>query len=190
MQIQTKNSRVRKRRLIIIASICSILLVVGVYLWLSLASPFFGQSEQQKTTDKTTVNYEDATRDQIDAGNAIKQEFVDKKYGTSDTKSDDAQVDTAINFSSISQTSSTLSVRVIISTTVVSGGSCTLTLKKNTATIVKDAAVQSMGSYAVCQGFDVPLAELPSKGEWNITVTYSGSSGKAIAAVRQVVINE
>lgn len=65
---------------------------------------------------------------------------------------------------------------------VLSTGTCTLTLKNNSVTIEKTASVTTYASSSTCQGFSVPVSELPS-GTWSISLqVISGDKSGTVTA--------
>lgn len=124
------------------------------------------------------VNYDNATEEQQQAGN--------------DTKEDAVNTDNTPSASNIAITAANQQGEILIVRTTITGldddGTCTLVLS-NTGSddITIIAGTQTLGSYSVCKGFDVPVATI-SKGTWKLKITYSGQ-GKNSVAVRDVLIN-
>lgn len=68
-------------------------------------------------------------------------------------------------------------IRVVATFTMPSSGTCELLLEKQGyATIVKQAKVVVAPSYYTCNGFRVPITELPSKGEWQAKIIHKQDS--------------
>lgn len=70
-----------------------------------------------------------------------------------------------------------LSIRLTINQ-YLSSGTCNLTMTSGGTTVTRSADIDASASTSTCQGFDIPLSDLPS-GAWQITVriTADGKSG-------------
>lgn len=51
----------------------------------------------------------------------------------------------------------------------LTSGTCELTMKSGNNTVTKTAEVINSASTSTCQGFDIPLSELPS-GDWSVKI--------------------
>lgn len=71
-----------------------------------------------------------------------------------------------ISYSAVNQDH--LSIRLTINQFLTSG-TCNLTMTSGSSTVTKSAEVIGNASTATCQGFDIPLSELPSDN-WNISI--------------------
>lgn len=178
MQLQKQKSR-KKPLIITLLIVLCVAVTAGVWYFLHARSQ---QSESYTTKP--------ATQQEKDAGAQTKQDSINNsnQSGTSDTstnsdKQSGASTDTGssasapttnITVSASAQNGSTYQIRFLISS-VVTGGNCQLTLTKGSATVTKQAAVQSLAQSSTCQGFDIPTSEL-STGTWNVAMQLSGSS--------------
>ncbi len=186
--MRIKKQRKVNTKLVIISSLAAALVLgAGVFAWFSPSVPFFGVTHGEDKPENT-VDYNKPTSDQKETGDIIKEEFVKNNYEDSDEKEESSsQSAVNISFSSVSQLPDKLSVRTILETTKT-GGSCQLELTRGESRVLKTAAVQSMGSYSTCQGFDVPLNELNS-GDWQMVLMYTDANGLNSTAKRQVTVN-
>lgn len=77
---------------------------------------------------------------------------------------------------SIDQNSTSVMVRAMVNN--VTSGTCTLKLQKSGQTdITQTAPLAQVTSYYACQGFNVPKSQIPSKGQWTVTVLFSNDQG-------------
>lgn len=68
-----------------------------------------------------------------------------------------------------------------------STGTCTLRLSKSGEnTIEENTQIVPTPNYYACNGFTVPISELPSSGTWDVTVIHKLDGSKNSSEVRQV----
>jgi len=184
----------------IAASIVAVLIVGGVASALFVpGSPFALNHVRVADNPENTIDYGKPTPGQQAAGDQSKQEFNNKVYGnssggsgtTGDTgagSGGSSQGSAAsVTISSANQNNGTLQVRTIISE-VTTTGNCKLSLEQaGQKTITQSAGTQALGSYSVCQGFDVSTAGM-AKGQWKISITYTDQAGKTSSATQTVEI--
>jgi hypothetical protein len=178
--MKLKQTKSKKTFLIIIALLTVAILSFSYYVF-ALNGNVFGWKMRPDTTSDTTINLKPATDEEKQAGSDVKQQTADP--GKPDASSDPTGTDTGSNlpvtFTAVNQNGTKLQVRVEIQA-LVSNGTCTLTLTKNSATVTKTAMTQATASVSTCQGFDIPTSEL-SPGTWALTmnVTADGKTGQA-----------
>lgn len=175
MQLQTRKSH---KKPFAIALSLLIVCVAVASMW------YYLHTKNQQSESYTT---KPATQEEKDAGSQSKQTTIDsgtKQQNSSDTSSNsDKQTDSqstttsptaGVTISASAQNGSIYQLRFLIDT-VVSRGTCQLTLTKGSATVTKQAALQSLAQSSTCQGFDISTSEL-SAGTWNVSMQLSGSS--------------
>lgn len=153
-------------------AIASIIVIVG----LLLAGGLYGyklfqtnknqvQSQNDSNEKKVKTDLNQPTNEQVKAGEQVKEKSL------TDTSKDDTSIDPSfiVTAKNINTASSLLQIRTLLSE-VVSQGTCTLTLTKDSSTISRSVAIQAGPADSTCQGFDIPLSEL-SNGTWNISIT-------------------
>ena len=163
----TKNNSNTKKYLII-AGIA--LLVIGtgtaVYAFNSSTTNTSDKSNEEKPPVENQQNYEKPTDEQIETGNNAKEDFIDRTEGEGSTS------DVRVSITSIQQEQGVLSVRSLVETAQAQG-ECKLVVERSgQQSIEQTAELQSMGSYSVCKGFDVPTGGMV-KGEWKVTISYT-----------------
>lgn len=176
MQIQ-KNTTNRKRVIIIASAVAILVLAVGGYF----AYAYFTSTDTSKDSG---VNYDEATKDQKDAGNATKEKSIkpadDSKpnSGSDQAESPVPQADgkgkVNATMTSANQNGSIVQIRFNLGA-VTGTGTCQLTLKKGSATVTKTAEVQALAGSSTCKGFDIPVDEL-SLGTWQIALHFENDS--------------
>ena len=180
MQLQKQKSR---KKPLIITSLIVLCVAVAAGAW------YVVHTRSQQSESYTT---KPATQEEKDAGSQTKQDSInnssqqgasdsdtstnsDKQSGTStDTGTSTTTPTAAITISASTQNGNTYQLRFLINS-VVTGGTCQLTLSRGGATVDKQAAIQSLAQSSTCQGFDIPTSEL-SAGIWNVSMQLSGSS--------------
>lgn len=172
MRINKHKQLLSKHKIIIAIVITVLFLGVGAATWaLTGGVDDFGESYEDAFKPENTVNLEDATDEQKTAGNKAKEDFINRQDDKNPEETPVPSANVSVTITSVSQRDGDLQVRTIIDTTT-SGGSCKFTMSREGNTpVVIDAGIQIMGSYAVCQGFDVRLAGF-EKGEWNMRLEY------------------
>jgi len=181
MKIQSK--KISKKPFVIAAAIVSLLAVATLTYVYALNGNLFGwNNNNTSSNDQTATNLDKPTKEQIKAGNDIKNQNANKNNSNSDTPptpvsqsgSNKENVEIIITAKNQDQGSGVLQVRAQISA-VVSTGQCTLTMSKAGQTVTKTAGIQGLASTSTCKGFDIPVSEL-SPGLWQSTLTYENDA--------------
>jgi len=183
--LRNKNSK----KLFVIITVAALVLSGGVAAALFIPASPFSLNKNTGDQPENTVNYDDATDEQKEAGDKIKEEFInehqDEEAVDPGNTPNVATVGVVITIpEQQSKQSMVLQVRTIIET-VDNSGVCTLTLSHlGQSSVVKTAQTQSQGAYSVCKGFDVDVSTL-EKGTWMATIDYVGQdrTGTATKAV-------
>lgn len=161
---------------------------VGVVVILGLLTGGFLYFHRTKTSVNpsaiNSVDYNKPTGDQTANGNNIKQSSATtgKAGDTSDTppaptpqKNSDKSI-VQISLSSSIQNGQVYQVRTVIDS-VVSDGTCDLSLTNGTSTLNYTANVQPQASISTCQGFDIPINSTSlTPGAWNLKLTYNSNT--------------
>lgn len=141
-------------------------------------------SSSSSPRDVNTVNYDGPTEEEAKAGDEQKA-----KEETDEAK-DYSSVDDNVNFqlSDASQYGDTFEVRAFV-VNVYEEGTCVATFTKagqssvaTTSQAFKDATTTQCGAN------DTPISKFPVKGEWNLTVTFTSSTGKVGKVSQKVSI--
>lgn len=172
MQIQ-KSKASRKKVLIIISIVVLLLLSAGSYF----AYRHFYSTDKK---DTPSVNYEEATTEQKNAGNKTKDGSVNsgnesKPNSGSDQAEapipqDNGKRKISATMTTANQNGSLMQIRFDLGG-VTSSGTCTLSLKKGSKSVTKSAGVQALAGSTTCKGFDIPMNEL-SAGTWQVTLHF------------------
>lgn len=81
-------------------------------------------------------------------------------------------------------------VRVRAFVTGVSEGTCTVIFSKNgQAGVTQSTPVALYTSYYACQGFDIPRANFPAAGEWQVRVAFDSPKAEGSSETRSITIN-
>jgi len=169
---------------------------------LLVASPFvyvygfngnlFGWQKSNTTNEQTpTINYDEPTQEQIDAGNDAKADS-DATFDSGKGESDDSTTtplpsgkyaaEVTIIDPGSTNADGDLSIRASVDT-IDSEGKCTLNiLTKSGAVVVNQTAdTQAQSSYSSCLGFTVNKSDVPS-GTYTVKVTYSSNTHEGSAS--------
>jgi len=169
MKIKNNNSRSTKK--IVAITIAAVLVVALGYIGFAYAykvTPFNDPVQEEKTAPIDGVDYNTVTDEQQQAGDAAKEEFINN---TDDNQEPSNNVTVTIT----SYNQPTLRVTV---DAIDESGTCTLVLSKSgRSDVTQKVGTQVIGSYSVCEGFDIPVADLGT-GDWQATITYEGSAGR------------
>lgn len=133
----------------------------------------------KNSTDNTTSRTDPTqkSKDPIDKPKSESKEIPKAGKETSSTNEADQRAEqesssstetTAIRIIDNYQTDSELGIRLDIGR--LKSGSCSISINRGSKTVTKDAKIALVTSYYACQGFSVPLNELPA-GKWTVTAT-------------------
>lgn len=179
------NIKKHKQKKWIIIAIISALLIGG-----SIAGVLYLTNRDRPAVDDSSnepdytrkVDLEAATDDQQKAGSDIKKDSLEKDQA--ENQGDSTQ-DIPVSITAANQNGGTLQIRSLIES-IISDGTCTLTLSREGKKISKTSNIQSMSSSSTCQGFDIPVSDL-STGTWNISLDIA-TEGKSGVVTRTVDI--
>ncbi|MBA3679279.1 hypothetical protein H0W80_03790 [Candidatus Saccharibacteria bacterium] len=141
-------------RYVFIAVIIGILLLIGAFF------VFKRYSIPQKNTSNSEEN-----KKILPDGTSI--ENKDSQAKTMTTNQNPVGNPITMTISQISQNPSQVIVRVLVDE--VNSGNCSLSLKKDSVTVLKNAAMVAGPSYNYCDGFIISKSEL-QKGEWKLSL--------------------
>lgn len=173
-----KNKHFNRRFIIITIStiVITTLVAGGVYAYRLQTQPST-QTTSPPSSDSSNINYDKPTDEQQQAGNDAKENAVNN---------DDTPTTSDITITSTNQTDGVLRIRTQIGA-VDDNGTCTLLMTMaDAADITMTVGTQTLGSYSVCKGFDIPTTDI-KKGVWQATVTYS-SGNKTSSATQQIQV--
>ncbi|HSX27965.1 MAG TPA: hypothetical protein VLF60_00770 [Candidatus Saccharimonadales bacterium] len=93
----------------------------------------------------------------------------------------------AVTLTQISQSGDQLIIKTLVNG--ATSGTCQLTLSKEGQTVTRSATIGvQTATAATCQGFTIPLSDLPSEGQWKISVTATSNdiTSPAAEVTRQI----
>lgn len=142
----------------------------------------------KKSYNNSSINYDKPTDEQKQAGNDAKRETVERDAQQQEHKPSASQTDQTpvptpqqsgkskveVSITAANQNGSIFQVRSVLFT-LANSGTCTLTLTKGTATVIKTAKVQAQATSSACLGFDIPTSEL-SPGVWHLTINFENET--------------
>ncbi|MBP9738452.1 hypothetical protein KBD20_02060 [Candidatus Saccharibacteria bacterium] len=174
MKIQKR--KMSRKKILITTIAVLILFGIGGYL----AYVYFSSTNNSSTS----INYDEATSEQKNAGNQTKDSSVDandksKPISGSDQPAapvpqENGKGKISATMTAANQNGSLVQIRFDIGG-VTSTGTCTLTLKNGSKSVTKSTGVQALAGSTTCKGFDVPVSEL-SPGVWQTTLHFENDS--------------
>lgn len=179
MKINTKKSH----KPLIIALVASVVIVIGALAFFLLTQA--KKSESTHTRGVNVVDYGAPTKDQIAAGNSVKNSTDPNNVGSDRPLPPTPQtngksiVEVTIVSPGDQRNTNTVQIRASIGL-ITSSGTCSLVLTQGSTVIKKQASVQPLPSSSTCKGFDIPVSDL-SSGQWDVSLTYENDTvtGKA-----------
>lgn len=156
----------------IVAGIAAAILVVGGLSYLALDGQFdelFGSKERQTGSKQ---NEPAVAADNI--ANSAKDKIAAQSGDTPKEKSQLIQTTDYSSSLGVSITQATQRDAQVVIRALIEGsnsGTCTVTFTKDGETVTKTAPYAAQASYVICQGFNIPVSEFPSAGEWQMTVS-------------------
>ncbi|HYG84385.1 MAG TPA: hypothetical protein VD907_05940 [Verrucomicrobiae bacterium] len=178
-----KKPKSHKKTIILLALLIVLAGAGTAYAAMQKIGPF--SSPSSTATESTEpaqndINTSPPTDDQIDAG---EQTATDKEpQKPSPTPPDNSEPGTSkrqaqVTIDSVNQTGTTLRIRASINT-IDADSKCTATLTRvSTTAFTETVDTQTMPSYSMCKGFNIPVANL-EKGAWKLTISYESKNFK------------
>lgn len=142
MKIVNKNKQT-KTLIIIVVVVAALALGYISYAYIFHSWPFLVAKQPVTTVDK--IDYTPPTNQQKDNGNVIKDASIKNETKPAPQGTVDVSI-TATN-----QNENNLQIRTLIQA-LTSTGTCTLTMTKGAATVIKNVNVQALSSTSTCQG--------------------------------------
>lgn len=169
MLLNHKNKKLKSKNIILAVAVLLVAAIAGGYIYLFPHSPAENVATVSDPTKINDVNYGKATDEQISAGYEAKKQSLEPTPTPSPSASSPAPQISIVSKQIDSK--GKLSVTTMIDT-IADGGICIFTMTKpGSTTVTQEAGTQSLGSYSVCKGFDIPTDNL-DKGGWTITIKY------------------
>jgi len=176
MKITNKQKRTKRNYKVLILVLVGLAILLLSYYFISLKLGTW-------PNETTKINTSPATQAEIDAGNKSKTDTIEND-GKNVTGSDSPAApikdesnntsSTQVDITSVNQSSSNLTVKVLIQT-ILSTGECTITMKNGALSYTSTVPVQALPSTSTCEGFSIPLNQL-SKGAWQSTISVKSGS--------------
>ena len=183
MKIQNTKQKNIPKKIIIATALVGFLLLSSIVYVYAFDGSIFGWSKQSNNT-VNDQSIEEATDDQKQTGEQIKEGSIEnqdtdtKPSGvdapTPPVKQDTGKSVVSVSISAANQTQSSLQIRTGIGV-VTSSGTCTLNLSQVGKVITRTSNVQALPSTSTCEGFDIPLSELPT-GKWTIDLLFENDT--------------
>lgn len=169
----------KNKQFIIIGAVASALVVGGIMY----AVKFLSNADTSSSPAQPAVNV-------VDYGppkDTDKIQPSSKDQAASPTDETPGEVSKLnVQLTQTRQEGQTVYIRTLIEGT--NGGDCTLTLSKGDYRIEKTAPVGVQASYAVCQGFNIPVTEFKESGDWDVIINVKGPGSKEGTASGKLTI--
>lgn len=175
MKIKSSVKKDRKKIITISAIAVFALALIGT---VALAYINMNTDDSKTPANTNTVDYNEASDDQVTTGQDIKKNSVSSDKGTgsgsdqpvSSGETQNGKTVIGVVTSAQNVNDGVLQLRFRIDSKV-SNGICTLTLSKGSATVTRTVSTfPSGGQYSTCQGFDIDISDLAT-GTWSLKLT-------------------
>ena len=175
-----KNKKNPKLKYAIIGLLSVGLVAAAITVW------YFNRSQQSASTQsdssieesKDKIDYSPAKESDVITDGSAKDQLAKPTPEGQDKSS--SQGDLNLTITSASQQDQTILIRTLVDG--ATSGTCTLeATSPGQTTITKTAPVTTQASYALCQGFNIPVSDFSNSGTWSIqvTATYNGKSASS-----------
>lgn len=185
--VKNKNSSLKwYKKWIVVVPLLFLLagLVVGL-IW------YNNRSTTPKDKWQDGTNYRAPTEEEKNQANDAKDKIVEEDKEATETptpaaSSSKKQVNVVI--SDASQYSDTVEVRSFVPGYTQSG-TCTVTFSKGSQTFSRDTPANRDVSSTICKTVKVKAAEFPSKGSWQVIVSYSAEKAEGKSETTSFEVN-
>jgi hypothetical protein len=144
-----KNAKIKKYAFVATIAVICLILIFTIYRYSDITKFFVGHNDKNPT---------------IQTG--IEQSVIDEQK-KNDTKNQTINNDLGVTITNIDTSSSSVSIKSMISGAITNNGSCTLNLKNDNNTVTKTASTYALPSSSTCMGFTIDKGEL-SSGTWQV----------------------
>lgn len=181
----TKNKHKFPKKIIATSLVVLLIASVLICVYIFKDNLLGWKTSQNLTQGDNTINYGPATQEQQKAGNQTKSGSSDVPPTPTNIPGSDKK-NVQITITSASQNGSSLHIGTLIGA-IEDTGTCTLTLTSTgQPTIIKTSTTQALASSSTCQGFDIPISDLPI-GTWHILIEFSSSTLTGSATIDKVI---
>lgn len=173
-----KKINPKKRTVIIMILITSVMLILGCFYWVFIKSSVKNTKKEEQQAYKSPELL-DANTDQNDNQKSkLESESTGEKIEVSKQPS--------INITNALQQDDAIIINALVGGST--SGVCYLTLTKGGETVNKIADVGIQVSYYICKGFTINSSEFKQKGEWTASIKLKYPSGEVVSEPRKVII--
>lgn len=170
-----------------------IILIVIPLLLASIGLGYFLIKNNQKTSQLPTTSEELQT---IDYGPSkpsdkvqqnSKDEIINKSVSPQGSETTETPMSTSIT--NASQLDKTIRIRTLVEGST--SGTCIVRFEKQGATTIeREAPYQPQASYVICQGFNIPVSDFPSSGQWSVLLTAKSNDGRQATASTSIEVKK
>jgi hypothetical protein len=177
-----------RKKLILITALLLILAGGGAYAWLSRAEDKpTASTEAPKTTGKDgSTKLAPATEEEKKETDAYKAELGKNEDTPATPSSASSSVTPTITYAG--QYDSSVEAAAFVSGIYEDGGTCTLTLTKGSTSVTRQTAASKDATVTRCVNFAIPRSEIPSNGEWTVSVSYKSATHSGTSATQKITI--
>jgi hypothetical protein len=126
--------------------------------------------ENQPRRPENSVDYSPAKPEDSATIESSKDKAAQPDAATKpDTSAPTNQSSVSVDMTTAVQSGKQLVIRALVNGATT--GTCNLILSQGGQTISRSAAIGAQANYAICQGFNIPIDDLPAGGDWKISVT-------------------
>lgn len=180
MKISSKKPFLKRKKVLVFIFVIFVLAISGVAAFALQSNdnmdsdPSSGKAKPEKTEKKEKAKQEVVSSNDEQEKDAVRIESSTPSSNSVETP----------NITRAEQVGDLIRVSAIFNNP--SSGKCVLRFEKSgQATLQKEAPVVIGPSYYACNGFRVPVSELPSKGKWSIIVIHE-LNGKSARSNKEI----
>jgi hypothetical protein len=182
----TNRQPKRNKKILIIAALIAVLVgsSIGYAAWRAS-----NNTDDKKTTTKTDdsgINYEPPTDEEKQAGEDQKDAGA-KDPDTTQQPPQTEKKQVSVVIADAGQYGDVIEVRAFVPEHI-QDGTCTITITKDAAKVVKTAKAYADASSSICTNPEILRSEFPTSGEWSVTVAYDSAGGRGESAVKKITI--
>lgn len=168
---------------ILLATLAVLLLAGGALILFMTQSGNADIGQNRSTERQTAIDYSPGTSEEQAEADQKKDESVDQQNQNGSTDSS-GSVPVIITYAA--QNDDIIDVNAY--TSHYAAGTCTMTFTKGGATVTKQTTATPDASTTICANPLIPADEFPSKGTWQLKVTYNSNGKKGSSDTQSIVI--
>ena len=188
---KNKNRKSKKnKKLFIIVSIISVMVGLAALINYDIISNPFSKTKDSNI--QNNINYGPPTEEEQKSGDEKKEIITQTQQTTAkpDTETSPGPITSSnlnLIISDANQYDDAVEVRAFVPNHF-ENGTCTMTFKLNTTTVVKQVSAISDATSTICTNLVIARSEFSQPGTWILDVKYETPKGSSAEATQEVVL--